>query len=314
MTTTAEVRSGAACPQSFGSPEPVDGDGSLMLAEQFRLEPMMGVVLAYGGEHPDVFAGYGLVWHSIDDASVFVAFSGDVEAHRQALEATVEFPDELIVCRAVLSDRESAALLTELDPLLDGRVSSYYEAVDGAIIVDLLVSEEAYADELLARYGELVHVNVGAFPYPMPDPLPASRCQTLADPQAVEGLEITVDPIASPITITTVFGAPVTDVRLRNVGVEAIRFTTGAPLGVLAHDSDRTVVNHQELAMAALGIEVDLPPHGEQTIALSTSLASCDPAVGYRVPAGTYDLIAVLPGPVIDEPPLLSQPLRVHVE
>ena len=66
--------------------------------------------------------------------------------------------------------------------------------------------------------------------------------------------------------------------------------------------------------MVDVGIDVDLPPHGEQTIPLSTGLASCDPAVGYRVPAGSYDLIAVLPGPVIDEPPLLSQPLRVHVE
>jgi hypothetical protein len=315
VPTTTEVRSGAACPQSFSSPAPVNGDGSLMLAEQSRLEPMLGAVLAYGGEHPDVFAGHGLAWNSSDDASVFVAFSGDVEAHRQALEATVEFPDELIVCRAVLSDRESAALLAELGPLLDGRVSSWGgEAVDGAIIVDLLVSEEAYADELLARFGELVHVNVGAFPYPMPDPLPESRCETLGDPQAVDGLEITLDPIASPITMSTMLGASVTDVRLRNVGEEVIRFTTGQPLGLLVQEGDRTAVNFNELAMAALGIEVDLPPHGEQTIALSTGLASCDPAVGYRVPAGSYDLIAVLAGPVIDAPPLLSQPLRVHVD
>ena len=147
----------------------------------------------------------------------------------------------------------------------------------------------------------------------MPDPLPESRCETFGIPQAVDGLEITLDPIASPITISTAPGAPVTDVRLRN-REETIRFTTGQPLGLLVHEGDRTAVNFNELAMAALGIEVDLPPHGEQTIALSAGLASCDPAVGYRVPAGSYDLIAVLPGPVVDEPPLLSQPLRVHVD
>ena len=99
------------------------------------------------------------------------------------------------------------------------------------IIVDLLVSEEAYADELLARYGELVHVNVGAFPYPMPDPLPESRCETLGDPQAVDGLEITLDPIASPITMSTMLGAPVTDVRLRNVGEAGDPFHDGTTAG-----------------------------------------------------------------------------------
>ena len=30
-------------------------------AEQRRLEPMLGQVLAYGGDHADQFGGYGLV-------------------------------------------------------------------------------------------------------------------------------------------------------------------------------------------------------------------------------------------------------------
>ncbi len=43
-----------------------------MQAEMSKLEPMLGVVLAYGGERPDEFGSYGLVWQGTNDASVFI--------------------------------------------------------------------------------------------------------------------------------------------------------------------------------------------------------------------------------------------------
>ena len=64
------------CPSS----EPTPGDGQGMMAEQSRLEPMLGQVLAYGAQYPDQFGTYGLIWHDDGSASVFVSFTADVES------------------------------------------------------------------------------------------------------------------------------------------------------------------------------------------------------------------------------------------
>jgi hypothetical protein len=60
-------------------------------AESSRLEPMLGQVLAYGMQHADQFGGYGLVWQSADDASVFISFTKNVGEHRAALARSVPF-------------------------------------------------------------------------------------------------------------------------------------------------------------------------------------------------------------------------------
>lgn len=58
------------CPESA----PSSDGGKGMPAESSRLEPMLGQVLAYGGQHRDQFGSYGLVWDGAD-ASVFVSFT-----------------------------------------------------------------------------------------------------------------------------------------------------------------------------------------------------------------------------------------------
>jgi hypothetical protein len=37
------------------------GSAEAMMAESPRLEPMLGQVLAYGGQHPDEFGSYGVI-------------------------------------------------------------------------------------------------------------------------------------------------------------------------------------------------------------------------------------------------------------
>jgi hypothetical protein len=54
------------------------GSAGAMTTESSRLEPMLAQVLAYGGEHPDEFGSYGLIWHAGGDASVFIALTGFV--------------------------------------------------------------------------------------------------------------------------------------------------------------------------------------------------------------------------------------------
>jgi hypothetical protein len=147
------------CPPSPGAP---DGT-SAMDTELAKLEPMLGVVLGYGVQHKDEFGSYGLIWHGTNDASVFIAFTQNLQPHRDALEQMVEHPDELIVCQVAVSEDVGRALVAKLTDDLEGRFSSIGYGFDGVEIV-LNPGEEILAEELVAEYGDAVDVTVCSDP------------------------------------------------------------------------------------------------------------------------------------------------------
>ena len=284
-------------------------DGGPSLEEAGRLEPMLGAVLAYGQQHPDVFGSYGLIWHSATDASVFLGVTRDIEVHRAALGERVEQPDDLIVCRSALNDSGRRALVAELDPELRERAAGWSFGTDG-VDVHLPDREERYAAELLARYGERLEIDVGRFPYPMPDPLPESQCEPLPDTQPVDGLSVSVVPVDEPISDEGGEPAAVT-VRLRNVGAAPIAVSFGAPTATLLEAGTRRVVGGFVGAVADVLDHVSLAPGGEATRTVLVGTASCDPAIGYRVPADTYDMVVTLQRPGTEGGPLVTEPIQV---
>jgi hypothetical protein len=145
------------CPESPGGPDGADA----MYTELARLEPMLGVVLAYGGQHPDEFGSYGMVWHGVNDGSVFISFTTNLDVHRDALEQLVAHPDELIVCQVAISGDVSRALFAQLTEDLQGRFHSVAIGIRGLEVV-LMSGEEALAAELIAEYGDAVNVTVCA--------------------------------------------------------------------------------------------------------------------------------------------------------
>lgn len=303
------------CPVRFESPEVPDGvDQSPRLAEAQRLEPMLGTVLAYGSAHPETFAGYGLAWQSADDASVYIAFSGDVDTHHAELHAQVQNPDELIVCLAMHSDVESAAVKARVEQLVAGHlVHSLHEATDGAIEVVLDVADEALAAELVNTFGASVRVSLGWFSYPMPDPMPASVCDTRPeDAVTIPGLDVSIDPLAAALGSETLGQSH--EVRLRNSGSERISLVGGKAVGWLIDFSTGETVGGFYGGIEDLGYPIDLAPGDEATIPLLVGVTSCDPALGYAVPTGQYQLVAAVP---ISEPQsghLMSEPIAVDVE
>ena len=147
------------CPESLGGPDGTDA----MQAEMAKLEPMLGVVLAYGGQHADQFGSYGLVWQGTNDASVFVSFTADLDLHRDALDNLVAHPDELIVCQVAVSGDVARALAAKLTDDLAGRFSSVGVGGNGVNVV-LMPGEEALGDELVAQYGDAVSVTICSDP------------------------------------------------------------------------------------------------------------------------------------------------------
>ncbi|MCX6522200.1 MAG: hypothetical protein NTZ21_16200 [Actinobacteria bacterium] len=155
---------GALAPVEVSQPCPTSdpsATGPEMFDEATRLEPMLGQVLAYGQAHPEVWGSYGLVWQGAGEASVFVSFTTDVDAHRAALADQAAFPDELIVCQVAITGAEAQALQTQLSRELAGRFASIGVGTSGAVDVVLLPGEEATGSQLSAQYGNAVVVTYG---------------------------------------------------------------------------------------------------------------------------------------------------------
>lgn len=152
----------SAVPMQVTEPCPPSSSGAgsdQMIGESAHLEPMLGQVLAYGGEHPDEFGAYGFIWHDGGDASVFISFTSNLDTHRASLQGLVAYPDELIVCQVAVSGEVSRALMAKLSDELEGRYMSVVIGM-GAVEVALKPGEDALAAELVEAYGAAVNVEV----------------------------------------------------------------------------------------------------------------------------------------------------------
>lgn len=274
------------------SPSDATVDVDRDLGEAQRLEPMLGIVLAYGGDHPDTFGAYGLVWHGAADASVFVGFTDQLDEHRANLVDIVPFPDELVVCRVAHTEQQARDLHAELTARYGEQLSSTAYG-NGRVAPTLRSSEEVLAAELHEHYGEKLEISVGLFPYPMPDPPPPSQCGPVPPAPTSVGVEARVEHV-EPLTTAT---PDPTDaaIVLTNTGSEPAHLEFGAaPPALLVRPGESTAVNAYELGIPAILETIDLAPGASERITVGIGLASCDPSVGYRAPPGEYELIVVI--------------------
>lgn len=293
------------CPES----DPSGGGEQDMLTESSQLEPMLGQVLAYGGEYPDEFGSYGLVWHEGDDASVFVSFSSNVPEHRAALEAMVEHPDELIVCQVAVSGGVADAVQATLVKELQGRFLSIGRG-GGAIEVSLAANEEELAGELMSRYGDAIDLTVGALAYPLEDA--EEVCEDSPAGEDVHGLRIEVVAPTDPVSAAGVTPLQLS-VVLTNDGESRIQFGSGTAIGTILNTSGDVVSSSSTVAIGDAGIGVDLGPGESMELPLVVSTASCDPALGYALPPGEYQLVAAVQHSDGDTTTLQSRPVPIVV-
>lgn len=111
-----------------------------------------------------------------------------------------------------------------------------------------------------------------------------------SQPAAIEASVERTDPLTTrgqpPI--------PSADLVLHNTDDEEVHLEFGGPGGFLVRPGESTAVSVNEYAVAAMLYTVDIPPGGTHEISAGVALASCDPALGYRVPAGDYELVIVI--------------------
>lgn len=286
-------------------------DGERMIAESSRLEPMLGQLVAYGAQHPDQFGTYGLLWHVDGTADAFISFTTDLDAHRRALEAIVERPKDLVVCQVPVNGATGQAIQNTLSKELGGRFLSIGSSGMGPVDVVLAADEEQLAGQLVARYGGAIAVRVGALAYPIDTATAA--CAEPPAPSSMPGLRVEVAPPAGPVTAAGVQPAQLT-VVLTNEGDTPVDLPVGGTAVGTILDADGNVVSAAPLDSVSLALaHVDLDPGESAELPLAVSTASCDPSLGYTLPAGDYRLVATVGLSGADSTSLTSLPIPITV-
>jgi hypothetical protein len=284
----------AWCPSFLDSLHTGYRDDTQMFAAAAVDERNIGTIQAYVSTHTDE-ADVPWLDGRRADPRVVIGFTAHLADHRRALRALVADPDRVLVCQVRHSQAEVATVVAELQPRQTGdqRAIRELSGGQGAAQVVLAGDQEPLAAELVARYGDLVTITVGNFPYPMPadhSAMPIACANAVATgPSSRDGLRATLTlgaPTARPgSTITAT-------VTLTNIGASAASWTGGQPLtGSLVRRGTTDVVATFNGSIAGTGVGAELQPGETHTVKALIGTDSCDPALGYTLPPGDYDVI-----------------------
>jgi hypothetical protein len=156
----------------------------------------------------------------------------------------------------------------------------------GHVTLRLAATAEDVAAQLAARYGSALEITVGGLPYPL-----GRRVEHRPAPPPLEPVEmpgLTAEIVLDDTTLrsgTIGWGRVV----LRNAGAAEIRVDSEQPLvaSLLEVGTGRKVGAFSG-AIAGTGWSATLGPGDETSIHLLVGTDSCEPALGYLLPAGGY--------------------------
>ena len=170
------------------------------------------------------------------------------------------------------------------------------------------------AGQLIAEFGSRIHLTLGNFAYPL-DPLTArDLCRPFSPAQStVAGLRATVKLAVPSVVSGADFSATVT---VTNVGTDKIVVDGADPLTavILRHETAEVVAAYDGF-IGGTGIVLNLEPGASHAISVYGGTASCNPALGYALPPGTYDVVVVVLGPTVSGggPELMAGPIPLIV-
>jgi hypothetical protein len=179
----------------------------------------------------------------------------------------------------------------EIEPLMGQAGISLGEGANGVIQVGLRANAEAVARELVETYGSAIQVTVGLFPYP-PPAAPQRACQRLAQVVAVH------PPLSAAVLLPpTVVGGDFLKGQLRITNTSGVPYEliTSSTFSVfLFRPGEALPIGGSEGGVMGTGYGKTLGPGEAVGLDAGGGTASCDLAVGYVVPAGTYQARALV--------------------
>jgi hypothetical protein len=247
-----------------------------------------------------------------------VAVTGDPADVRADLEKAVTQPDRLVVCRHQHSAVDLQELAGEVEAAAGSAAGAGADvaanAVNDAVIVQFAADQQAAAKTLHERFGDAVHVSVGLLPYPLPSGAPpraTGPCRPLPVSAANDGLSAEL--VLGPTTLSPGGQARGT-VHIRNTGKQTVDLQQPQPLDVvLVRPGTDQVVGASASTPQAADYGGPIEPGGTMSLPVTADAASCDPALGYVVPPGDYQAMAVVPLAGIVGAPVVSDPVSVTV-
>jgi hypothetical protein len=162
----------------------------------------------------------------------------------------------------------------------------------GKVAVGLRARDEALAKQIVDAYGSAVDVRVGWLPYP----IGTLTEQTCALDQVVApqpSLRATVELSTTTVAAGDNFDATV---RIENIGDQRIDVMTDSQFVVYMFRPGETAAlsGGPDGGFLGTGLDFSLSPGDSRTIPGYGGTASCDPSVGYVLPAGPYDARALI--------------------
>lgn len=266
----------------------MNADHRRINAEQNELRGDIELAARYGEARPNEWTD--IRFENGVPVQIVIAFARNVDEHRRALEAMVAHPDRLVVEEARYSHAETEAFRQELEERLFAGAAPVLTIGGsfGVVTIELGADGLSVAEDLHRHYGDRVELTVGARSYPPRDE--DANCPALADNDAPPGLTARVVVDQAPARAGA-YGRG--RIIVRNGADHAQHVSTGEPqVGrVLAPDS-RRVVGVFVGGIKGVGAGKRLAPGEEMDLTLLFGTASCDPALGYALPPGEYDLVA----------------------
>jgi len=267
-------------------------DGPVARAQR-RIMADAEAAQAYGAAHPDEYAS--LRFENGPRVRIVIAFTGHIAEHCAALRELLAFPEEFEI---ILRERTEADLLTLQQEIvaLAGPFLLYAGSggAAGVIEVGLRANGEDMARQLVERYGDAVQVTVGMLSYPdrtRPDGL--TTCSptmgTLRqDAPLRAGLVLKSSTVASGGD----FAATAT---VTNLGIADFDFQSGSPATALVYAAGGVdAIGGYTGGIAGVGLGKVLGPLESIDVDVVGGTASCDPALGYALPPGRYEVRAVI--------------------
>ena len=184
------------------------------------------------------------------------------------------------------------ALQAEVLRRVAGRFTEVGRANDGRLIVALPANQRALADEIVEAYSDRVAVRLGFLPYPdVMAALPNGR-PPCGDPVLPVTANATVRLVwrSEPSTFVVKSGDSFEGVvTLTNAGASEVPYQSGdVTSGVVTRVDDDRIVARNEIEIAGIGPGGVLKPGESATVRMVSSTASCDPDLGWVLPAGDY--------------------------
>jgi hypothetical protein len=276
---------------------PMPGDNGAedgpVAREQARLTRDAEAVQEYGAAHPDEFAS--LRFENGPRVRLVIAFTDHIAEHCAALRDLLAFPDEFELIRADRTEGDLEAIQQEIvnraQPFI---VSTSSGGATGVVEVVLRANGEGMARQIVEEYGDAVHVTVGLLSYP--DRTRADGLTTCGPANGTLRLDAPLRGTLVRESLSVMSGADFKGtVRVVNVGVADFAFESGSPATALVYAPGATeAIGTYAGGIDGVGLSQVLGPRDAIDIDLRGGTASCDPALGYALPPGQYDVRAVI--------------------